>query len=140
MMTTSLWVALAVWLAQAAGSVMPPMRTLDKGLESGIDSPRQAVVRTAAEWSSLWKAHASDRPAPPVDFSREMVIGLFMGTRPTAGYNVEIVGIENQSGGLVVRYRETTPPPDALTAQVLTSPYQLIAVPKFDGPVRFEMK
>ena len=35
----------------------PPVRTVVKGQMSEIDVPRQATVRSAAEWSALWKTH-----------------------------------------------------------------------------------
>jgi hypothetical protein len=133
--------ALLAVLAQtgaAQGSVAVTMRSIDKGVESNIDSARQATARTPAEWAALWKAHAAGRPLPAVDFSREMVIGVFMGSRPTAGYAVEIVGAQLRSGTLTVTYRETTPPSGALTAQVLVAPYHLAAVPKHAGAVAFE--
>jgi hypothetical protein len=127
-------VALTAWLAQAPAS----MRTLDTGPMSNIDEPRQVVARTTGEWSALWKAHNPGRPAPAVDLSREMVIGLFMGSRPTAGYSVRITGIERRDDALVIKYDESAPPRGALTAQVLTSPYHIVAIPKADGEVKFE--
>jgi hypothetical protein len=133
--------ALLAALAQAGappGPVAVTMRTIDKGVESGIDSARQATARTPAEWAALWKAHAAGRPLPAVDFSREMVIAVFMGSRPTAGYAVEIVGAELRGGTLTIAYRETTPPTGAMTAQVLVAPYHLAAVPRHQGAVAFE--
>jgi hypothetical protein len=134
-------VALVAVLAHAGAGQGPmalTMRTIDKGVESGIESARQSTARTPAEWAALWRAHATDRPLPAVDFSREMVIGVFMGSRPTAGYAVEIVGAELRSGTLAVAYRETTPPSGAMTAQVLVAPYHLVAVPRHPGAVTFE--
>ena len=98
------------------------------------------MVRSADEWSALWRAHAADKPVAPVDFTKEMVVGVFLGSRPTAGYSVEIVGTEEQPDGLVVQYREGSPARDMMTAQVITSPYHLVAVPKQSGEVRFERK
>jgi len=108
----------------------PAPRTLDKGDQSNIDSPRQVVVRTAAEWTALWRQHSPDRPMPPADFSREMVIGMFMGSKPTAGYSINIVSTIEANGVLHVRYRETMPSRDTVTAQILTFPYHLVAIPK----------
>ena len=62
-----------------------------------------------------------------------MVVGVFLGSRPTAGFGVEIVSAREEQGALVVRYRETRPAADAIAAQVLTSPYHLVAVPKRGG-------
>ena len=39
---------------------------------------------------------------------------------------------------MIVQYVETSPGRDAITAQMLTSPYHLVAVPMHDGEVRFQ--
>jgi hypothetical protein len=96
------------------------------------------TARTAGEWDAVWKRHAPGRPQPQVDFSREMVVGVFAGSRNSAGYSVDIVSAQDQQGTLVVRYREVVPARGAVTAQIITSPYQLVAVPRHDGTVRFE--
>jgi hypothetical protein len=114
------------------------MRVLDQGAQSNVDEARQAVARTAAEWSTLWRQHSPDRPPPAVDFARETVVGVFLGSRPTAGFSVEILGAAQRNGMLVVEYRETRPSSDTITAQVITSPYHIVALPTFGGDVRFE--
>jgi len=114
-----------------------PIRSLDKGISSQIDVARQAAVRSDAEWNMLWSQHAGDRARPAVDFNREMVLAVILGTRPTAGFSVEIVGAREESGALVVSYRESRPPTGLVTAQVLTSPYHVVAVPKH-GDVKWE--
>ena len=59
-----------------------------------------------------------------------MVAGVFMGSRPNAGFSITIVTSMEVKGVLVVRYRETIPSRDAVTAQILTFPYHLVAIPK----------
>jgi hypothetical protein len=114
-----------------------PIRSLDKGAMSQIDGARQAVVRSDSEWSMLWSQHAGDRAKPAIDFGKEMVVAVFLGTRPTPGFSVEIVGAREEGGAFVVSYRETRPQPGSVAAQVLTSPYHLVAVPKH-GDVKWE--
>ena len=86
-----------------------PIRSIDKGLDSQMDAARQATVRTAAEWEALWRLHGGERTRPAVDFGKEMVVAVFMGSRPTAGFSVEIVGTRVDGPALVVQYRETRP-------------------------------
>jgi len=105
-------------------------RTIAKGDQSNIESPTQVLARTEAEWLALWRRHAGDRERPPVDFTREMVAGVFMGIRPNAGFSTTIITSMEVKGVLVVRYTETIPPRDAVTAQILTAPYHLVAIPK----------
>jgi hypothetical protein len=102
--------------------------TLAQGIQSDIGQSRQVVVRTAEEWRALWAAHSS-QPAPSVDFSRSVVVGVFLGSRPTAGFRVEITGATAQGGQAVVRFVEHRPAPDALLAQIITAPFHLVVLP-----------
>lgn len=137
---TGLAVMLLSALLQAS---MPPLRSLDKGAMSGIDSARQLSVRSADELARLWREHGSSRSQPVVDFSKELVVAVFMGARSTAGFATEIVGYRSASPGLkdvIVEYRETAPSRDAITAQVLTAPYHIAVIPKPTGTVTFEQQ
>jgi hypothetical protein len=113
--------------------------TLARGDHSGIDEPRQLVVRTLEAWRALWREHAGGAEAPAVDFATSMVVAVFLGTRPTSGYQVEIVRVLQEPSGLVVEYRERRPPPGAVTLQVLTTPFHIARIDRQDGPVRFRM-
>ena len=126
------------WLASVHVMAQRDVRTIDKGEQSNIDSARQVVVRTEVEWTKLWQQHSPDRPRPAVDFSKEMIVGVFTGSRPTAGYNVSIVSTFAKDGNVLVRYRESAPRPGTMAAQVLTFPYHLVAIPKASGEVKFE--
>jgi PrcB C-terminal len=114
----------------AMAQIGPAPRVLDKGDRSQIMSAREVVVRTAAEWDALWRAHLPTRQPGAVDFSKDMVVGVFLGSRPTPGYGVTIVSAVEEGNVLRVRYRETSPPADAIAAQVITFPYQIVAIPK----------
>jgi hypothetical protein len=125
-----------VLLAQVGKTV--PLRPLDRGTQSQVEEARQAVVRTDEEWVVFWDRHTPKRPRPPVDFSREMVVGVFLGSQPTAGFGVEIVSAAIAGDTMVVRYRSSRPADDAIVAQMVTSPYNLVAVPRHSGEVRLE--
>ena len=116
----------------------PPLRTIDRGPRSNIEDARFVTVRGQPEWSALWRTHAPAKPLPQVDWSSEMVVGVFLGTRPTAGFGVEIVGFREEGGRVVAGYKESPPARDAITAQMLTSPYTLAVIPRRNGDVTFE--
>jgi hypothetical protein len=124
--------------AAALQGTQPAIRTLDRGDQSNVDDARQTVARTAAEFDRLWQLHAPDRQQPRVDFSKEMVAGVFLGSRPTAGFGITIVGTREESAALVVQYRETRPARGLITAQVITSAYHIVALPTRAGDVKFE--
>jgi hypothetical protein len=111
--------------------------SIAKGDISDQETARQAVARTPAEWQALWKDHAPADKLPAVDFATRMVVGVFLGTQPSSGYEVEIVGVRTDGDALVVEYTRRQPSRDMMTAQILTQPFHLVAVTKHPGPIRF---
>jgi hypothetical protein len=105
-------------------------RTIAKGGQSNVDDAKQVLVRTEAEWTALWSQHAPDRPKPAVDFSKEMAVAVFMGSRPNAGFTTTITAATVANGALLVRYKETAPSAGAVSAQVLTFPFHIVAIAK----------
>jgi hypothetical protein len=131
-------IMLALLVMPMLQAIAPPARSIDKGTRSELSTARQVAISDPAAWAMLWREHAPTRPLPEVDFSREIVVGVFLGTRPSSGFAVQIVGSHEESGHLVVQYRETMPSRGDITAQVLVSPYHLVAIPKQAGMVTFE--
>lgn len=129
---------LLTFIALALAGSDVPFATLARGTSSNIDEARQVVVRTDGEWQALWKAHGGQPSPPRVDFGSRMVVGVFAGTRPTAGVEIEIVRVRPEGEALVVEYRERRPPPGTVVAQILTSPFHLVSMARHDGPVRFQ--
>ena len=131
------WLILGSLLAQAVVSSAISFTSVAQGTRSQIQEPRQVVVRTAADWQTLWTAHDS-AAAPNVDFSRAIVVGVFLGMRPTAGFSVRITAVTAKDGSAVVEYVEGRPRPGGMTAQVLTSPFHLVTVPRTIETVEFK--
>lgn len=127
---------MSVITASIVLQMMVSMTTLARGVNSDIMEPRQVVVRTADDWRALWKSHSA-QPPPVVDFSRSVVVAVFLGSRPTAGFAVKITAIRTEGGTAVVEYVERRPAPDALVAQVLTSPFHIVTVPRTAGDLKF---
>jgi hypothetical protein len=111
--------------------------TLARGTDSQVSTPREVVVRSADEWQALWKDHSA-APVPVVDFSRFMVVGIFLGTRPTAGYATDVVRVRSEGTVTIVEYREQQPARGAITAQVLTAPFHLVRIPRVAGTIEFK--
>jgi PrcB C-terminal len=135
-------VLVASWLILMTSSLSAQTqgpRTIEKGDQSNIDSAKQVVIRTEAEWTQLWRQHAPDRPQPRIDFTKDTVVGVFMGSRPNAGFSTAIVSATEGGGALIIRYAETKPSRDMITAQILTFPFHLAAIPRATATnVKFE--
>ena len=136
---TSMIATVILLAVSLAGSALTPVpfTNISQSDQSNIEEARQVVVRTAAEWKALWKEHAPGRPMPAVDFTKSMVIGVFLGSRSTSGFRVTITGIENESGGVTVTYREQRPSARDILAQMITFPHHLVSVERTAGEVKF---
>jgi hypothetical protein len=124
-----------------------PWRTLDQGNDSGIFAYETAVARSPAQYAALWSRHrpTGGATAPAVDFAKEMVIAVFLGSRPT-GTTVQIVYAQKydaqmppQPVYLLVGISDSSIAlgnhlwPNQPTGP--TQPYVIVAVPTFSGPV-----
>src|SRR5678816_3856746 len=92
----------------------------DRGTSSQVDEPRKVIVRSAEEFQTLWKSH-STAPLPKVDFSKSIVVGVFLGMRPTAGYTVGIQAVRRTEGG-AAKFASPRPRWLALTARYRCAP------------------
>jgi hypothetical protein len=100
--------------------------------------PEQVVIRDAESWEALHKsmyAHTEAAPLPKVDFSKNMVVGIFLGSKKTGGYDVKITRIQENETALEVLYTESTP--KGLAAQVTSYPYHLVSVKSTNKTVVF---
>jgi hypothetical protein len=111
-------------------------QTIVKGYSSGVRESLQIVARNQAEWDALWKRHVSTEinpaPTPAINFDKEIVIGVFLGEKPTGGYDVEIIRVEQSDGEMVIHYREKSPLPGGIVTQALTQPFHIIQVVRND--------
>ena len=122
--------------AEADGGIA--FQNLARGYQTGLPGLGVRVVRTADDWRELWQKHAAPViPAPDVpavDFTRDMVLCVTIGSRPTYGYGVEIVRIAPvDDGRFRVEIAERTPAPSSITSQVVTQPYHMVVTRKRAG-------
>lgn len=128
--------ALLILALAQAGAQPGPLRVIAQGQQSEVQEPRQVVVTSREAWAALWQQHGAQLPVPAVDFTRESIVAVFLGTRPSGGYGVDIVAVRTGAAP-VVEYRERRPGPDMMTTQALTFPFSIVAVPVLAGTPRF---
>jgi hypothetical protein len=118
-------------------------RTIARGAHSEIRKTERATARTQAEWAALWKRHAGTLPqaaeVPKVDWSKEMVLAVFMGERSTGGYFVQIRGAREQAGKLAAEVEYGMPKPGGFVTEAFTAPFHIVAVSKSALPVTWKV-
>lgn len=110
------------------------LRPVAASTQSRIDAPRQVVVRDSAAWQRLWAEHiGSDAALPAVDFSRELVVGVFRGTQPNGCYTTAIDRVTRQGDRLTVHQVDRNPAADAICTMMMVAPVQLVAVTRAEA-------
>lgn len=131
---------------------------ITSGQNSAIRDKRIVVCRTNSEFQTLWAKHTSLQmptpPAPEIDFESSMVIGVFLGNCPSSGYGVRTHAIDVYESGsssgdapegipagpaIVVSVETEEPQEGVMTAQMITAPFQLLAVDQADGVPRWAL-
>lgn len=136
-MSGARWAPLALALAAGCAHARTvPAEVIRAGAHCGGD-----VQGTSARWlgteqalrGALQTGAALGAPSQPpaVDFSREGVLLVAAGQRPTAGYGLALAEpgarVEDGVATVVVRFDE--PASGAILAQVVTSPCLLVRLP-----------
>lgn len=116
--------------------------TVDQGLQSGIREKTNIIARTQTEWEELWNRHVSGmepkRRPEAVDFSREMIIGVFRG-KTNGPFPVEVTKAEIADDGLTVYFHEISPPEGfPLGIALATYPFHIVRVEANQSPVFFQ--
>jgi hypothetical protein len=125
----------------AIESVTIPFTTVAQGSNSSISVPNKLVITTSGQWQQLWQdMHSSRAPIPAlptIDFDTTMVIAVFAGEHPTAGYSITITQITDEGDHIQVNVKTTQPAAGGMTLQVLTQPYHLVQLAKSTKPIQF---
>ena len=105
------------------------------GNAAKVTSAKNYAAYTQAGLIRLWGlAHDTDGTTPPaVDFAKEYVVGVFAGQKPTGGYSVAVTGITDDGATRTIAVTFTKPGQGCITNQMVTSPYQIIAIPVSDA-------
>lgn len=125
--------------APAAAQAGPEAVSLFTGQDCG-----EVADEAAAHWLNDEAAYQAElqkimdvRPGStagllPVDFSRQGVLCIAMGFKPTAGFSLGLasgeVTVDNKTATVRITWNE--PPVGALVPQMLTSPCLLVRLPK----------
>jgi|GEM_PF-1372533 len=105
------------------------------GQSSAVKAKLCVVVRSQQEWGALWTKHTGGKAEgrPAVDFTKEMVVAVFLGERRTGGYKVDIKLMPDPfepKTRIVVFYREVRPDSGSFNMEMISQPYVMIKIPR----------
>ena len=103
------------------------IRRIGQWTRTGINESRRLIIRAANAWSAFWsELGMGQRPA--VDFTKDIVVAVAAGQRPSGGYEIQVRRVTRQAGELTVEVLETAPGPNCMTSAALTQPVDVVVL------------
>lgn len=97
------------------------------------NSPAVAVVATQEKMDQLFKKHPNSCPVasdPNIDFTKQYLVSIFAGAKPTSGYSIKITSIVENNCEIIVSYTEKSPAVGENISQTPTFPSDFVLIPK----------
>jgi hypothetical protein len=100
--------------------------------QCGIEVAKNVVIKSQKEYDDLWKECFQNMPtvekAPAVDFTKEWVIGVFLGTINKGGHKVTVDSISSSESMIKVSTIHTKPGSNCLTTMAIEFPFAIVRV------------
>jgi PrcB C-terminal len=108
------------------------IRRIGQWSRTGVIEARRLVIRDATTWAEFWsELGLGDRPG--VDFSKDMVIAVAAGQRPSGGHEIAVKQISQANGELTIEVLETRPGPGCIATTSLTQPVDVVVIPRVNS-------
>ena len=114
-----------------------PITRIQNGIFSHAQGPQRLVLRSQREFDDAWAAmfiNVTMQPMPmlSIDFSREMVIIVNAGPKPTSGFCIGVAAAAGDRRSMEVTVRSSGPTPNMGVLPVITHPFDVVRVPRRD--------
>lgn len=132
------------------------LKILANGVWVGIEEkPAQLVVRSGEELAVALGVAPKDAKekrfqnaatadtakllkVKDIDWTKQMLIVVAAGAKPTGGFRVEIVALRIKDKTLTISWKLHSPAAGDIVTQAITHPSQVVLVERWQGSVRFD--
>jgi hypothetical protein len=117
-------------------------RRILSGDKSNVRNYEVRVSEDEVAFQQLWDDHTGSKTnpifLPKVDFEQKNVVAIFLGDRPSTGFDVEIEKIEETADSMQIFIKEITPSPGQEVKAEITQPFLIIETKKTKKKIVFE--
>ncbi len=141
-----------ILLTAACATELPLVRMagdFDFPTRGELNVERRFVVRDQAEWEEQWRritpnlydgaGRASQPPAPPVDFTREMILIAEMGLKGSHGFDLKIDRAVDRGSAIEAVVWHFSPGPSCAQAADNETPTDVVRIPATAKPIRWRV-
>ena len=110
--------------------------TVGQGFRASLQDTVETVIRDPERWAQLSGQFRPGQPFDSVDFDQVMVLLAALPV-PAGGYDLRFETVERTDTAVVAQYLFAEPGDDCMAGMGQSVPFQAVAVPRVEGPVRF---
>ncbi len=129
---------------QGEEEIIIPFAVIHTGVYSAIGDKREVVIKNNEDYQKLMAEvynNLDQMPQiPDVDFSKNYVVAMFMGSRNTGGYTLKFDKVIKRADDLTVSAYETSPGKTCIVTEAISQPYEIIKIPRIEKKVKFIRK
>lgn len=90
-----------------------------------------------AEWNRVHEGMSPLPEVPSLNFEDREVILLMLDTKPSGGYGIDNLQVNENDTQIIVRYSEVRPGESCFTTQALTRPYKIFSIPQTEKEIQY---
>lgn len=92
----------------------------------GRDEASHLIIDNQEELTALYQS-VGNTEVPKVDFAKNQVVALFLGTRNTGVYSISIDRVEEQANQILV-YKKVETPSGGMVTTAITNPFVIVEI------------
>lgn len=109
-----------------------PFETVLESDYGGKEEKNYSIIKTKADLKNelvrLNLDESTINRLKAVDFEKQFILSLHMGTRNTGGYSIKVSNVEINGNTTYVTITENTPKPEEMVTMALTQPFCLVLI------------
>lgn len=110
-------------------------------IKATTDTPAAIIVASQEKMTTLFTKHDNTCPVasdPNIDFTKNMLVGVFAGLKPSSGYTIKMTSIVENKCEILISYYESTPQSGDGSVIAPTYPSDFIVIPRSSKTVIFK--
>lgn len=121
-----------------------PFEVIHSGTYCSVSAKKEVVITNNDDYQKLMGevyANLDQMPRiPDVDFTKNDVVAVFMGTKNTGGYAINFDKVIKRTDAVTCAVFESSPGKNCSVTEALTQPYEIVKIPKMNKKIKFILK
>lgn len=128
----------------SANDITITWQELHSGKDCAVQNPVNMVISSVNQFDSLWSTAFSGEghpPKPVIDFTKNSVVALFLGTVKSGGHSVSITSLKMENDVIKIEGEHKLPGQSCISTTAIEFPFYIAKTePALKGTPEFSIK